>query len=204
MRLLTCTGKTATPSDFVTFWRTDYSADPETDDKSYLEAIRHFVPLVRAADYENALVCLNALFKWKDPRNFSRDFVKRNWQLLLDGRLPEIIENPSYALQHILTGGRVWRIFFLHCCLPDECPIYDQHVHRATTFLQDEQAQEIDKLPDAKVFTFYLDRYRPFLADFARLASACPRDVDRALWAYGKALLSPKWLSTILHQPAAI
>jgi hypothetical protein len=63
-------------------------------------------------------------------------------------------------------------------------PIYDQHVHRAMRFIQTGARDEIPAA-DAQRINAYLDGYVPFHSLFAALD---PRQVDKALWAFGKFL----------------
>ncbi len=83
-------------------------------------------------------------------------------------------------------GGAIWRIFWLHLQHPAKYPIYDQHVHRAMAFLLDWGNLEIPKRDSDKVRT-YLDSYLTFCEKFRPLPH---RQIDRALWAFGKFLKS--------------
>jgi hypothetical protein len=83
-------------------------------------------------------------------------------------------------------GGAIWRIFWLHLQHPKRFPIYDQHVHRAMAYMLDRpnEQREIPARHKAKV-DFYLREYCPFFASF----DGCEkRQVDRALWTFGRFL----------------
>ena len=198
-RILTCTGKKVTAGEFVEFWKQGYATDPDKDDQLYSANIERFAPVALEKNYPEAKRLLDILFHWKNGgKNLSgskKSNVGKNWQLILDGRLPEIVENPSHALQHVLTGGAVYRIFFLHCCLPHDYPIYDRHVHRAMAYIENwESDLKLPPLSDEKAVTIYLERYCGFWKDFIGKASVNLRDADRALWTYGKLLSESPWI----------
>ena len=99
-------------------------------------------------------------------------------------------------LDHFKDGGAIWRIFWLHCW-DTRLPIYDQHVHRAMTFIEDGgQMEELGRYNHARKVELYLDRYLPFFDEFQRMDG---RKVDKALWQFGKSLkdasLPPRRLS---------
>jgi hypothetical protein len=95
------------------------------------------------------------------------------------------------ALQQFLNrpGGAIWRIFWLHLQHPQHFPIYDQHVHRAMAFMLAWPNLEIPDHNPAKV-RIYLDDYRAF---FARFEGYNHREVDRALWSFGRFLRTEEY-----------
>jgi hypothetical protein len=139
---------------------------------------------------------LCALFKWKignklfanklpllkrcfiDRRSDAEKFVEK-----LDTHEPS--EFARRFLDHFKEGGAIWRIFWLHCWAT-RFPIYDQHVHRAMTFIKDNgQMEELGKYSHEKKIQLYLDRYLPFFDEFREMDG---RTVDMALWRFGKSL----------------
>ncbi|MGB8412392.1 MAG: hypothetical protein WCE23_06155, partial [Candidatus Binatus sp.] len=87
---------------------------------------------------------------------------------------------PAASVRDFLSGA-----YRLHCCRP-EFPMYDQHVHRAMTFIEEGQRDELGKKPDHRKIEIYLTRYLSFYKEqFVRIE---PRRVDKALWAFGKFL----------------
>ena len=86
-------------------------------------------------------------------------------------------------LDHFPLGGAIWRIFWMHCWQPGRFPIYDQHVHRAMSYIENHQREDLASMKDEIKIRIYLDRYLPFYSQFAGID---PRQVDRALWACGK------------------
>jgi hypothetical protein len=88
-------------------------------------------------------------------------------------------------LDHFKQGGAVYRIFWLHCW-DTRCPIYDQHVHRAMTFIRaNKQVAETSRFTEAARIQCYLNEYLPFVEGFRGIDS---RAVDKALWRFGKSL----------------
>lgn len=129
------------------------------------------------------------LFVWKNGGNLSalkQKSVEENYI----GRLGEVHRlsadlRPEEFLDRFSVGGAIWRIFWLHCWQPDRFPIYDQHVHRSMTFIEDgspEELGEYDNRPKTKI-SLYLDRYMDFHDRFPTMVS---RQVDRALFSFGR------------------
>jgi hypothetical protein len=88
-------------------------------------------------------------------------------------------------LDQFKDGGAIYRIFWLHCW-DARFPIYDQHVHRAMTFIRDAgRNEELGKFSHEKKVQLYLDRYLSFFDEFCGLDR---RRVDQALWRFGKSL----------------
>ena len=81
-----------------------------------------------------------------------------------------------------VSGGAIWRIFWLHCLNPDMFPIFDQHTYRAMHWIKNGQVQELPAYNPSKI-QIYFDRYLPFWDEFEGVNE---RALDRALFAYGK------------------
>jgi hypothetical protein len=78
-------------------------------------------------------------------------------------------------------GGVIWRVFWLHCHDPERYPIFDQHVSRAMKVILGASA-EIPKRNSAKAEA-YAREYLPF---HARFRTRDRRELDKALWSFGK------------------
>lgn len=176
----------ATQQQFVEFWSLRYQDNQEN---LYSNNVGQALTEQRILD----------LFQWKNGTPLSAgkltsvqdNFVKRRVQL---AQLPSDV-NANDFLAYFKNGGAIWRIFWLHCWQPTRFPIYDQHVHRAMTFISNGAPEEIPQYDPRKIEA-YLDRYLPFHAQFAAIDG---RAVDKALWAFGKfikevnfPLVSPK------------
>lgn len=163
-----------TPRRFVAFWEQIYRYP---DEASYTENIGHPLTAKR----------VRQLYKWKNGTKLSElkaASVDQNFVARIDelGSLP-IETPPEEFLNRFSGGGAIWRIYWLHLWQPRKYPIYDQHVHRAMTLIEDGQASEIPAYDPGKIRT-YLERFVPFFHD--RFRDLDQRRVDRALWACGK------------------
>jgi len=163
----------ATPQQFFEFWSLRYQ---DKQEHLYLSNIGKDLSMQRILD----------LYQWKNGTPLSarkltsvlENFVRRSVEL---AQLPPDI-NANDFLLHFKNGGAIWRIFWLHCWQPNRFPIYDQHVHRAMTFIRNGVSEEIPQYDPRKIQT-YLDIYLPFHAQFSGIDG---RAVDKALWAFGK------------------
>jgi hypothetical protein len=87
------------------------------------------------------------LFRWKNGGPLSKLKEKTVRQNFV-GRRAELKGLPKNQqiealLDRFSQGGAIWRIFWLHCWQPKRFPIYDQHVHRAMTFIKTGACEEI-------------------------------------------------------------
>jgi hypothetical protein len=168
----------ATPQDFVQFWERLYSGYDET---FYRENIGQPLTEKLIAEW----------FEWKNAGPLS---AGKKQSILRYTKDEERIAHDADvdALRKFLNrdGGAIWRIFWLHLQHPKHFPIYDQHVHRAMAFLLTEPKEKLPaEIPDydpTKV-SIYLEHYRPF---FGRFDACNRRQVDRALWSFGRFLKS--------------
>jgi hypothetical protein len=162
------------PKDFVRFWEQLYSG---YDEDFYRENIGQPLTEKRIAEW----------FVWKNGTPLSADKTKTIRRYLS----PEehISHNADAAtLEAFLNrpGGAIWRIFWLHVQHHLRFPIYDRHVHRAMAFLLKWAECEIPVHDHTKVRK-YLEFYRPF---FEQFEDCDRRQVDRALWSFGRFLKS--------------
>lgn len=167
---------------FVRFWASRY----HNDDGLYIPNIRG----------PHSATQLQALFRWKMGDRFFNHHLPRLKKDFF-GRYEEsrsVLKRlggndnrqvAEHFLNHFKKGGAIYRIFWLHCCDFQRFPIYDQHVHRAMVFIEDGEIEELPKLGPQTVVHHYLNRYLPFWESFHKNDA---RDVDRALWVFGKCL----------------
>jgi hypothetical protein len=168
----------ASAAQFVEFWRNQYYDSTES---LYDDNIGRELTEKRIID----------LFQWKNGTRLSgpkaasvrRNFVERRGEL---GQL-QPTQSTEDLLAHFPEGGVIFRIFWLHCWQPARFPIYDQHVHRATAFIQTGTREEIPA-DDAPTIASYICRYMPFHAKFNGMDTRSDRAVDKALWVFGKFL----------------
>jgi hypothetical protein len=123
---------------------------------------------------------IEKLFLWKNGSTLSKKkqiSVKTNYPAKPKGSLKERYLNPSEP------GGPIWNIFFLHCNAPNSWPIFDQHTYRAMQFIKTGKFAE---LADSKgrIYDIYTSEYIPFVKSLGMPM----RDIDQALFAFGKFL----------------
>ena len=173
MRLPIYEISSSSPGDFVAFWSQQYSYDKEG---LYTRNIGKELTRKRVEE----------LFEWKNgsrlaaqkARSVEKNYIGRISEV---NKLPLNTEAESF-LRQFASGGAIWRIFWLHCWQPARFPIYDQHVHRAMSFIEAGEREEISRRDASKVDS-YLLRYLPFHSKFSDVDS---RTLDRALWVFGK------------------
>ncbi len=88
--------------------------------------------------------------------------------------------------------GSIWKIFLLHIIKPHEFPIYDQHVYRAYKYIEKNTIEEISNVNRNK-YQNYLNQYLVFFDELKLKAKECEsKEIDEALWAFGKILSKKK------------
>jgi hypothetical protein len=165
-----------TRQDFVRFWEQLYSG---YDEDFYRENIGQPLTEERILKW----------FLWKNGTPLSAGKI----QTIRRYFTPE--EDIGYdvnagALMTFLNqpGEAIWRIFWLHLQHPRHFPIYDQHVHRAMAFLLERPDLDLEiPVHNPTKIRNYLEFYRPF---FDRFDDCGSRQVDRALWSFGRFLKS--------------
>lgn len=129
---------------------------------------------------------IRALFRWKNGTVLSDDKMASVEENFILRRKKLKAFKPNFTAEAFLDifdqGGETWRIFWLHCFSPSRFPIFDQHVNRAMTYLQDGVPQEIAASGRVEQ---YVAAYIPFYEEFA---GSDRRQADKALWAFGKFL----------------
>ena len=166
----------ANEKDFVGFWSRQYSYDLE---HRYDESIKK-TPLDESAVW--------ALFEWK---NGTEEIAQKKKQSIASVYLPQLKKMPVLkSLQDdknylaTLQGGAIWDIFWLHCINPELFPIFDQHAYRSMAKITAMGPPEIPSTRPQKIRS-YFEEYIPFTK---RFVSVSLRDLDKALFAYGRFL----------------
>ncbi len=177
----------AKQQEFVEFWNLRYEY---AEENLYLNNVGQKLTEQRILE----------LYRWKNGMKLSnekresvcRNFVKRRGEL--EQLQPNV--NAIDFLARFADGGAIWRIFWLHCWRPNRFPIYDKHVHRAMAFINNGDPEEIPQ-NDPRKIRAYIERNLPFHAQFSALDG---RDVDRALWAFGKFINEVKFPMVALNE----
>jgi hypothetical protein len=175
MKLITYTQQESQVADFVEFW-----------DQQYNYPLEHLYTTNIGQPF--SAIAINELFHWKNGSVLSATklrSVERNYvaHIANVNALPRETDAASF-LRTFPNGGAIWRIFWLHCWQPGRFPIYDQHVHRAMVFIEQQRIEQIPARDSEKVRD-YLTKYLPFHRKFQGISH---RSLDKALWVYGKFL----------------
>lgn len=173
MKLIIYQSKISEAKDFVTFWEGQYN-DPL--EHLYIDNIGK--PLTPDG--------VHPLFEWKNGSRLSAQkyrSVEQNFvgHIAKASALPQGTDATEF-LQAFPLGGAIWRIFWLHCWQPDRFPIYDQHVHRAMSIIEQDRPEELP-VRDGEKVRQYLTRYLPFHQKFQGFDQ---RSLDKAFWSFGK------------------
>jgi hypothetical protein len=166
-----------TAAKFIDFWADQWSAkDKQQDAILYTPYIRK--PLTPDS--------LRKLFEWKNQMPLAKKKLKTVDRFI--SRLKELerlsdTTDPKTFLDTFKDGGAIWRIFLLHCWSQSKYPIYDQHVHRAMTFICERRCEEIGGWNDRKKIEAYVRKYIPF---FNSLGTHGPQRIDQALMVLGR------------------
>lgn len=128
---------------------------------------------------------LQELFEWKNGTGSviadrKAKSICKNYPLTFNGGRRE------RYLNHNLSGGAIWNIFYLHCLDPKTWPIFDQHTFRAMYYIQTGRIMEIGN-NDKKKYELYESEYIPFVKNL-RILVDDQRLVDKALFAFGQFL----------------
>ncbi len=130
---------------------------------------------------------IDALFIWKNGSKISKlktKSIEDNYK----------IDPPSQGwearyLDHKQKGGQIWNIFYLHIVFPDKYPIFDQHVYRSMCFMQKEKnPKELTLYNGEGKISEYNNKYRDFYACIKEIVGDENRKIDKALFAFGKAI----------------
>jgi hypothetical protein len=175
----------ATDREFVEFWAARYEVPYN---QPYSESIRG----------PHSEATFRKLWLWKVGRegmfNYKwRDSLLPNFvsKLAIAASLPP---DPKQFLTKFPDGGRIYRIFWMHCWHPDHLPIYDMHVHRAMSYIEDGKLDKLVDRSNKEVIDLYLNRYMSFFARFAaidlpfdpKIDGIASRKADRALSKFGQ------------------
>ena len=193
MNLITLVPKPATADEFVDFWSPLYFYKPDDDDVYDNNMKRPLTP-------DKAM----RLFEWKNGKKLSRAKEASVRRHFIESSQPLPTGDDHTALIGYLaqdTGGVIFRIFWLHCNHPETFPIFDRYAYRAMRhILSRDKPAELANQTYKKQAELYVHHYRPFFNDFCHDSAAqenAPRspvsdtqyrDLDRALWAFGKFL----------------
>lgn len=167
----------ATGIDFFNFWKNQYS---------YFNEELYDENIGKTLDEAKIL----SLYKWKNGNTEISQKKLQSIERIYFAELnnPNNINFLEGGREYLekLEGGAIWDIFWLHCLNQCLFPIFDQHTYRSMTQIKNGSFSEIPNNRTKKL-QIYFDEYIPFIRGFDSL-SLSPRDIDKALFAYGRFL----------------
>ena len=90
----------------------------------------------------------------------------------------------DYFLKEFKEVSVVWKVFLLHIISPTMYPIYDQHIHRAYRFINNEASDGIKASMNESVkLKFYFKEYYPFVRQ-SKIKDL--KKMDEAFFAFGQ------------------
>jgi hypothetical protein len=90
----------------------------------------------------------------------------------------------DYFLKEFKEVSVVWKVFLLHIISPSMYPIYDQHIHRAYRFMNNEASDGIKaSMNEATKLKFYFEEYYPFVKQ-SKIDDL--KKMDEAFFAFGQ------------------
>ena len=172
---------------FIHFWRRFYESD-ETTDKNYFDNLKPIGELTE----DN----IEKLFKWKNGMRLSdkkTESVNKIQKRLAEiknkfekygNSTDELKEIFAYSKSHFFENGYIWNLFFLHVLKYETCPIADMYAYRAFNYISNGE----NELPEYDWDTYL--RYMDFFNDIASKTSHKRKEIDEALWGFGRFLSS--------------
>lgn len=179
--------RTVSRVEFIDFWSKLYI---DAHQRYYTENISRWQTHPHAG--------LKELFVWKNSGPLSGrkeasvdEYIEHHQQALdllaqCDAKSMDATATAKQFLTELDHGGAIWRIFWLHCFRPTLFPIFDQHVYRAQTYIQQDKPDELGGYSDIQKINRYA-QYQAFHKQFEG-HDAADQSVDQALWMFGKYL----------------
>ena len=133
---------------------------------------------------------LKDLYKWKNGMKLSQA-KEKSLNTKIISKL-EIVNNlraaSNFDLEYFLKEFKqvsvVWKVFLLHILKPNRFPIYDQHVHRAYRFINNQSSNDIRaSMKESLKLEFYFEEYYPFVRQ-SQMTDL--KKMDEAFFAFGQ------------------
>jgi hypothetical protein len=171
------TNTSATTDDFIAFWCKQYRYKNE----------HLYSNNIQAKNWEKKNIL--ELFEWKNGTPLSAKKEKSVQAIIAD--LPTIHElrrnwNRELFDQKFNIRTAVWKIFLMHIIQPVKFPIFDMHVFRAYNYLMKLEGKELKQYTEPEKYTLYESKYLLFYNEIEKNTSHTAKEIDKALWAFGK------------------
>jgi hypothetical protein len=135
------------------------------------------------------------LLKWKNgmdrlssTKRYYYDEALKNLALLNELK-KEWNEQKFISVFEPAVHATIWSIFLMHIVQPELNPIFDQHVYRAFHFIQHGETAELG-IDSSLRFDFYRHQYRPFFNALVKESGCKSKQLDEAIFTYGRFLNS--------------
>lgn len=170
--------------EFVQAWKEQYnytSKNPAYD----LYILNRQQPFIFEAKH------IRELYQWKNDMGDKFTEKKERTVEYIIANLPAVQQLSTTWDDEVFRVtfkkiGAVWQIFLMHIIQPDCFSIFDQHVYRASTHLKTGKGLELNEINTTQRKIALYASYQNFYNSI-RLDSGCHfRDLDKALWAFGK------------------
>ena len=171
-------------SVFIDYWANSYDYSAENTDYDLYVAKRDDT-------FEFDKANLRKLFEWKNNTGEKLTSKKESTVNKLIDKLPEINQllgqwNDVLFQEHFGKISAVWQTYLMHIIQPDRFPIFDQHVYRAFAYLQLGKPDELQRLNTTKQKLGLYRQYQSFFDGIKQESGCATRDIDKALWAFGR------------------
>jgi hypothetical protein len=130
------------------------------------------------------------LYQWKNGMKLSQAKEKSlNTKIISKIEIVNNLRAASnfdleYFLKEFKQVSVVWKVFLLHIISPSMYPIYDQHIHRAYRFMNNEALDGIKASMNESVkLKFYFEEYYPFVKE-SKIKDL--KKMDEAFFAFGQ------------------
>lgn len=167
------------PAEFIRYWDSMYDYKLEPIYAKYIGNALHEEGIRKLYEWKNGIENIMT-----GKKGTTVEFIQAQLPSLWDLRENWNEEQFNKQFEKI---GLVWRVFLMHIIHPERFPIYDQHVLRAYRYLQEGKVIQ-EKITDKSII-HYREHYTPFFLNLVQVSHNLGRkQVDNALWAFGKFL----------------
>ena len=163
--------------DFISFWSKLYAYDNAV----LYDKIHHKV--LSEKDIKD-------LYQWKNGMKLSQAKEKSlNTKIIkkidIINSLRATTEfDLDYFLEEFKEVSVVWKVFLLHIINSSIYPIYDQHIHRAYRFINNQSSDGISaSMNEGTKLKFYIEEYYPFVKG-SKIKDL--KKMDEAFFAFGQ------------------
>lgn len=133
---------------------------------------------------------LKDLYIWKNGMKLSQAKEKSlNTKIISKIDIVNYLRQASdfdleYFLEEFKQVSVVWKVFLMHILKPHRFPIYDQHVHRAFRFINNQSSDAIKaSMKESVKLKFYFEEYYPFVRE-SNITDL--KKMDEAFFAFGQ------------------